>query len=296
MSFAAWSPDSNGVVFSNVDIYGQDDRTWRYNIDTLQQIWQVNNAASLFVFSPNGEVIVSGDSQLRFWDATTGRVIDTPYTGNAQLYPAFLPDGSALVVGRAWIYTNEYSWSEIGIWNYELQQLDIIIPHEGYITSIAISPNGEQVAVSMSNLPYVEGGHWVFVWEINHGRLSCSAPGNYVTFSPKGNLFATYDSEGSVTLFNSNNCQPSRVIDTGDYINNFAFSPDGSMLASAGHPYGVIQIRDIATGELLYQQEGLPDLISLLAFSPDGNFLLSISGRVDPHSDVLQIWEVIRSP
>jgi WD40 repeat protein len=223
-------------------------------------------------------------------------VIDTPYTGNAQLYPAFLPDGSALVVGRAWIYTNEYSWSEIGIWNYELQQLDIIIPHEGYITSIAISPNGEQVAVSMSNLPYVEGGHWVFVWEINHGRLSCSAPGNYVTFSPKGNLFATYDSEGSVTLFNSNNCQPSRVIDTGDYINNFAFSPDGSMLASAGHPYGVIQIRDIATGELLYQQEGLPDLISLLAFSPDGNFLLSISGRVDPHSDVLQIWEVIRSP
>ena len=68
-------------------------------------------------------------------------------------------------------------------------------------------------------------------------------------------------------------------------INTLAFSPDGSILASAGEDK-IICLWDVRTGMLLKTLSGHKSLINKVVFSPDGKYLLS----GDKASD-LYIWE-----
>jgi WD40 repeat protein len=295
--FAAWSPDSQYIVFTDDNIYGQDDRTYMYDVNTLEPVWQINDSMSSITFSPDGKYIVSAGRRLRFFDAASGELINSPYEGNAQLLSAYFPDGTTLLIGRSWIFSEEDTLTEIGEWDDEKQNLNIIIEHEGYLNTIALSPDGKHLATSFALLPGIESGLRIFLWDLATKSKHCDLPGEDAIFSPVGNILATTDTDGKITLFDTSSCQPLKTIHEVDYISSLSFSPDGQMLAYSGIPFGVLWIRNVATGELLYQQEGLRESITYLDFSPDGKYLLLISLEKTSESNdslkyAIQIWQM----
>lgn len=288
---AAWSPDSQRIVFSGADLSGPDYGTIMYDVNTLQQIWQVRNAASFITFSPDKNTLISTDNAIRFWDAASGKIIDTCCEGNAILMHVFLPD-STLLVGRSWIHGGhgtEYGITEIGLLDKEQKRLNIIIEHEGDITTFEVSPDGKLLITAMALLPEPQTGRRVFVWDLADKNIHCDFPDYYdAVFSPVDNVLAAIGSYGNITLFDISTCQPFRTIHEAEFVYSFSFSPDGKMLAYAGRPDGVIWVQNVANGELLYQEGVFPGLIEQLEFSPDGRYLLILG------NNVVQIWEVQR--
>ncbi len=65
-----------------------------------------------------------------------------------------------------------------------------------------------------------------------------------------------------------------------------AYSPDGSLLASAGDD-AVILLRDLASGKVVGRLEGHGDTVSCLAFSPDGRTLATGS-----YDRTVKLWDV----
>jgi WD40 repeat protein/beta-lactamase regulating signal transducer with metallopeptidase domain len=65
-----------------------------------------------------------------------------------------------------------------------------------------------------------------------------------------------------------------------------AYSPNGSTLATAGDD-GVVELRDVASGEVIGRLEGHRDAVSCLAFSPDGKTLATGS-----YDQTLKLWDL----
>jgi WD40 repeat protein len=69
-------------------------------------------------------------------------------------------------------------------------------------------------------------------------------------------------------------------------VNDVAFSPDGTLLAS-GSEDNTVRLWRVADGALLYTLEGHTDWITSVAFSPDGTLLASASG-----DGTVKLWQV----
>ncbi|NEQ65816.1 MAG: hypothetical protein F6K21_10000, partial [Symploca sp. SIO2D2] len=69
-------------------------------------------------------------------------------------------------------------------------------------------------------------------------------------------------------------------------VNTVVFSPDGKTLVS-GSKDKTINLWDVTTGELLYQQQAHTDSVLSLAISPDGQTLAS--GSAD---GTIKIWRL----
>ena len=62
-----------------------------------------------------------------------------------------------------------------------------------------------------------------------------------------------------------------------NFVNGVAFSPDGSLLASASDD-GTVKLWHADTGQELQKLEGHTDAVGAVAFSPNGSLLVSASG------------------
>ena len=291
--YAAWLPDSQGIVFTGVEAEGSVANTYLYNVFTLQLIWQINDASSLFAISPDGNIIV-GDG-LQFWDAHTGQVIAPLYGGNATRFPAFLPDGSALLVGQAWYSGIGDSKSEVAIWDNDLRRLNTIIEQEGYLDRLTVSPDGKLLAAALGNILDSEGlkHHEVYLWDLVTNNQRCAFQGNEVTFNPTGNILAIIE-KGEVRLYDTNTCQFLKTLYKSVNVSRFAYNPDGETLALVSSPRDYIRILDATSGELLYEQGGSWDAVWQLAYSPDGKFLMSRESYGTMHK--IHVWSVITTP
>ena len=95
-----------------------------------------------------------------------------------------------------------------------------------------------------------------------------------ITFSPDGDLLASKSRDGSLKIWDVQNEQLMHTINT-SRRGAIAFSPDSSILASAGGTDKVVNLWNPNTGELLRTfEEHLAD-VSSVAFSPDGDILAS---------------------
>jgi WD40 repeat protein len=121
--------------------------------------------------------------------------------------------------------------------------------------------------------------------------MLCQLPGERGIFSPAGDVIVTAHRGGSIQLFDIETCELIRSIEAGEHPLAFSISPDGRSLAFAEAACCVIQIQDLATGELL-ARHSMPGNreITFLAYSPSGEYLLSFSWAAK--STLLQDWRL----
>jgi uncharacterized repeat protein (TIGR02543 family) len=212
-----------------------------------------------FAFSPWAAFAQTSASPDIIWQASTNSDrINTV---------AFSHDGSQFISGS--------SDRLINIWNAStgalLQTLDATAPevHESSVESLAISPDGSKlVSVTYKT---------VKLWHLPAGTLTTLAGHNDwvvgCAFSPTGNIFATASFDTTIKVWSS----------TGAVLKTFTspgqkrcvvFSPDGSMLASAGGD-NVVTVRRTSDWSTVYTLQGHTDSIYAMAWSANGAYIAS---------------------
>jgi WD40 repeat protein len=197
---------------------------------------------------------------------------------------AFSPDGKLIATGDV----NH----EIHVWQVETgKQLLTCKVDEGWIWSVAFSPNGRLLASSANrtvNLWDVQTGECVKILKGYSDRVFSLA------FSPDGCLLATGSEDRLVRVWDVKTGQLLKMLSGHtDEVRSVAFSPQSyigkqsihhsnrqnqtrHLLASASYDR-TVRLWDINTGECCKTLEGHTDWVWSVAFSPDGKTLASSS-------------------
>ncbi len=212
------------------------------------------NEAQAVIFSPDGKTIVTGGcrefsrtkevySEVKFWDALTGkegRLLE----GKGEVFAlAFSPDGRYLAVGCG------SSGSGASFRSEEAGRVEVY-------------------DVSTGNLLWKQGAHGTAV-------LS-------VAFSPDGKSLATCGKSNTIRVWDTLTGQSKTTLSgEGNQVSGVVFHPNGQMLVSAGSDTK-ITLWDIKTGATVRQLTGQGQSIHTLALYAKGNVLASgsLDGRV----------------
>ena len=190
----------------------------------------------------------------------------------------------------------------IRIWNREQWQvgllknpLQTLRGHQGAISGIALSPDGEMIASASSD-------QTVKLWNRKGQVLATlrehDEPVADVAISRDGKLMASASEDNTVKLWKIDQTQglPVNLIQTfvehEQDVNDVAFSPDSQLLASVSDDKQVI-LRYLKSGEQGSTQtiklSGHGKAIGSVAFSPDGKILASAG-----EDDVVNLWKIER--
>ena len=157
------------------------------------------------------------------------------------------------------------------------------LPTNGYLVSLAISPNGKTVASGDTR-------GTIHLWDATTGALrtdrqfpGAGQPATSVTFDPTGQLLAATDS-GRVHLWDLGTTDPPTLL-SHPYATSVTFDPSGQHLVSTDHD-GTVNIwtRD---GKLDRELVAHGRLSSSPAFSEDGGLL-----AVGTLEGLVQVWDV----
>jgi len=227
----AASPDGKTLAFS------EDS----YNI-FLADASQTRDALTIYSpdmvgaadFAPDGSSLLttSMDSWLvTLWDVNTGD-LQTSLSGfetAAPVYSAqFGADGQRIIwVARATVQLQDIATQEMGP----------VMSHEDFVSSVALAPDGSQLATAAAGTIDDEFVPAIFLWNPASGELNAilsnSDPLSAVTFSADSSLLAAAAGK-TILIWDAASYQPVATIPTdGDDLSLLAFSPNGSSLASA---------------------------------------------------------------
>jgi Flp pilus assembly protein TadD len=161
----------------------------------------------------------------------------------------------------------------------------VVLGPQEDVRSCAVSPDGRWVATGNHTNTQGVGAK---VWDASTGRLVKDLPmksGSGVGFSPDGQWLMS--TGGGCRLWAVGTWEPGPVIGK---ESNFAFSPDGRMMAVAGEDHG-IRLVETATGreyvrlDTTEQTRFLPQ-----TFTPDGASLIALGSE----SRALHVWDLRR--
>jgi WD40 repeat protein len=226
-------------------------------------------------FSPDGTTIVSGSSDMRFWEHSTGRLVRTIETPGKVKYVAFSPDGTQVLSGG----------STLQLWDRTTGQL--VRTFEGLnggINCVAFSPDGTEIVLGQ--------GKTLQLWDRTTGKrvrtFDIQNIGMYqiyaVAFSPDGRQVLS--GGRTLRLWNRTTGELVRTFEAPRAsVTRLAFSPDGRRVLSVGG--NTLRLWDRVTGELLQTLKGATHAVSGVAFNPEGTQV--ISGGYD---QTLRLWDL----
>ena len=188
---------------------------------------------------------------------------------NAQ----FSPDGEQIIVG-----------SSIGVWIYDTAALDTetdpaLAPTSEGAELVEVSPDGEAILVALGDV--------LQVWVDGEVALEVDTDSTLtaVEASPDGAVVATAHSfDDDIRIWPDPTEEPTMALGHTNTVNDLAFSPDSSILASASDD-GTVRLWDAASGEeLAIVETGVS--MNVLEFTPDGSALLT-----GDDNGILSVWD-----
>jgi WD40 repeat protein len=241
---------------------------------TEHAIW-VDAMATL----PDGSLVTGGvDSQVRIWDAATGKE------------RLALPGHSAAVAGIAaaadgsWLATAGGD-PEVQVWNPVTgSKRTVLAGHGVWTAAVAVAPHGRWLATGgydgVVRLWDMASGKERAVFDTHRGR------GRPAEVAP-GTWLAIRGYDRMMDIWEAATGKGHTVLDghrAGTYA--IAVSPDGTWLAVAGLD-PVVQVWDVATGQRRSVLHGHSNYVYAAAVAPDGSWLATGS-----RDGTVRIWDV----
>jgi WD40 repeat protein len=229
-----------------------------------------------FTRDSTGVVTAGADGTVRFWDATTGRLI--------QSFRQPRPNGEvvryfALAVSPAGtqVAAIDATGSVVHVWDMHsgalLQELVDDSPPPN-MPLLEFSNDGGWLAAS--------AGDGVRVHETTTWKRVLLIPGpgiDTLSFDPTGPRLATATSRGDVSIWAiPSGARSGHLREGGDQVRHVAFSPDGSLVVAAGQD-GTDRIWNAHSGELQVELKDHHNEIAWAEFDPTSRFV--VSGSVD---------------
>jgi len=320
--YAVLSPKGNQVALHSSE---NEDGVELWDIETKTCIRRLSGdkgRISNVVYSPQGDQIVSGDSDMavRLWDVETGecRQTMTGHTGGVKKV-LFSPKGDYIASAgyntvRLWnvgsgvarkIVTNhsngvmglKYSPkrnqvascsqdSTIRLWDANTGVCSRnLTGHSGYVYMIAYSPQEDRlVSGSLDNT--------VRLWDVESGVCLHVLTGNTkevvdVAFSPKGDQVVSAGADNILRLWSVETGECQRIlIGHSDSVWVVTYSPQGDQFASSGSD-GTVRLWAMETGECRHTLRGHSKTIQSIVYSPNGNQIASASDDAS-----IRLWDV----
>ena len=271
------------------------------NIATLRGhtdgVWSV-------AFSPDGKMLASGagdpgvrfpaDNTVKLWDMETNTNVATLEGHEGRVSSvAFSPDGQILASGS--------DDETVKLWDMETNtNVATLEGHEDRVSSVAFSPDGKILASGGGTFD-----NTVKLWDVETNTNVATLEGHEdgvssVAFSPDGKILASgvgdaffpeffpESSDNRVKLWDVASGEPIASLGghTGE-VWSVAFSPDGTMLASAGGTFdNTVKLWDVDSAEPTASLKGHADVVSSVAFLSDGTRLAARSGIT------ILVWDV----
>jgi Tol biopolymer transport system component len=257
--------------------------------------------------TPDGKALVTGRyEETVLWDLATGKALRSFPVEHGSAYAAALsPDGKTLVTAIRSLHVlspekRMFQWQRerfLRVWDLnsgrELRRLDT----QTQAQPLAFAPDSTKLACLSAGGP----SRGVYLWDVTTGRrlskLSFEKPdavGGYrFSFAPDGKLLASADQPAAGDWRSAIHLWD---VATGREVRQFrahlgritaiAFSPDGTMLLSAGGDYSA-RLWEVFSGKLLAEIRGHQEEILAAAFSPDGRRIATASADT-----TVLIWDV----
>ena len=261
--------------------------------DRKIKLWDVKSGQEVHSFRMSsvdmGDVDVSVDRNLlasaeAIWDLESMQEIHVLERG--LIYPghvAFSPDGSTLALG---LFEQQITLWDVAsgqpLYTFERQE-------ENRTKSMDFSTDGSLVAAGVIDgtvrLFDVESGKIVKI--VKYGGETDI---HHVVFSPDGRYLATGGRVPAVILWDVASGKVVKTFRLTDNAISMDFSPDGTILATAGGSEYEVRLWDVESGDLLYS---LPhnDQLTSIAFSPDGRLL-----AVGCYDGSIHLYEIQTNP
>jgi WD40 repeat protein len=241
-------------------------------------------------FSPYGKFIAHGDEEgnIYLWSRSKGLV--TNWKGDEDDDVVHMDEISFSPAGNLLVTVGNYS--NIKIWDLANDNHCLREWTQSHVSSVAFSPDGQVIATA--------GGtrQPIYLRNVSDGttsRLIRPAPAfvHVVTFSPDGRTLAlggyNIGGVGPVELWKLDGVEDTSFLLFGHsgYVQDLAYSPDGTLLASASDDK-TIKLWNVAARQCVRTLVGHSSCpVRSISFTPDGSFLASGSS-----DRTIRLWSI----
>jgi WD40 repeat protein len=220
------------------------------SIDDTLTIRDVETGAELFTsdrplwfgWSPDGRFAgVATEASITIVDRSgrqVGVLQGDGFTFSEQV--DFGPGG--LVAIRA---TDEEQGDQVKIWQWSRDEVVAELPVPDHFEVTRFDADGSRIAIGTADTT---------IWDVRTESLLLTLPSsqyepNDIAFSPDGSLLAEGDPDGTVRVFDTSSGEEVLALLGHDSVDQVAFSPDASMLATQGD--GIVRIWALDIDDLL---------------------------------------------
>ncbi len=236
--------------------------SWVYNTrnNTLQKFKRRGEAEKFLTWLPEKRILItySRGWGIKKWLIQENQIRKIDYGKSGIVTFAYSPDRSKIV------FSDMSDMSVATLWDLNNNKLAQFKGHEGFIASMAFSPDGTKL---------LTGGYdeTPRLWDIN-GNLLTILRGHYMTnytvaYSPDGKYLLTSSMDGTARLWDLTGKTLTVFKGHTSVLNQAGFSPDGTKVVTCSLD-GTVKLWKL-NGELLRSYQ-TPVEVTSASFSPDG--------------------------
>ena len=261
-------------------------RFWDLETKSMRSMTQYSYGFRTADLSPDSQFIALGgeNGDWSLWDIERQKIVFEGKLSSSVIGCAFSPEGQKLAVADD---------SSVEVWDVDHRTNVLTLPRssggdDGFFHGLAFSPDGKSLA-------YGHGDARIFLYDFTTKSTSVvgfTSDGDALSlaFSHDGHTLVSADRK-QITVWDISGRSPPRFLT--EHLEQpecIAFSPDGSLLASASGDQ-TIRLWSTETWRSLAILRGHEKEVRSVSFSHDGKYLVS-SGK----DGTVRIWSVVQSP